>query len=98
MDRLYELILKIDLPNLMAIAGLLWMFYKRLDKKFEKIDEKFEKVYERFDKIEEKFDKIEEKFDSQIREVRTSLNHMEGAFYSKDCCMLKDDDKVKKVE
>jgi len=26
-----------------------------------------------------------------IQEIRTSLNRMEGAFYSKEFCMLKDD-------
>ena len=48
-------------------------------------------IYSRLDK---RFDTIE----SDIKELRTSLNRMEGAFYSKDCCMLKDDRQNKKVE
>jgi hypothetical protein len=47
----------------------------------------------RFDKIDSRFDKME----SEIKEIRTGLNRMEGAFYSKDCCMLKDDKSNKNV-
>lgn len=47
-----------------------------------------------FDKQDSKFDKI----DQDIKELRTSLNRMEGAFYSKDCCMLKEDKETKKAE
>lgn len=34
----------------------------------------------------------------EIQELRTSLNRMEGAFYSKDCCMLKDDKSNKQAQ
>jgi hypothetical protein len=47
-----------------------------------------------FDKIDDRFDRIE----SDIKELRTSVNRMEGALMSKDCCMLKDDKQSKKVE
>lgn len=48
----------------------------------------------RFDKIDEKFDRV----DQDLKELRTSLNRIEGAFYSKDCCMLKQDIIEKKAE
>lgn len=48
----------------------------------------------RFDLIDLKF----AKFDTEIKEIRTSLNRMEGAFYNKDCCMLKSDEKLKKAK
>lgn len=51
--------------------------------------------------LDKKFVKIDEEFKSvrdEIKELRTSLNRMEGAFYSKDCCMLKEDKQNKKAE
>lgn len=38
-----------------------------------------------------------EKIEAENKDIRTSLNRMEGAFYSKDCCMLKDDKSNKNV-
>ncbi len=48
----------------------------------------------KFDKIDSRFDKLED----EMKEIRTSLNRMEGAFYSKECCMLKDEKQMRKVE
>jgi hypothetical protein len=48
----------------------------------------------RFDKIDSKFDAIL----NEVKELRTSINRMEGAFYNKDCCMLKNDHNIKKAE
>jgi hypothetical protein len=48
----------------------------------------------RFDKVDQRFDRIER----EVQELRTSINRMEGAFYSKDCCVLKDDQQKKKAE
>lgn len=93
---------KFDTANLIAMGAMFWLFKKHLDGKFEKIEKRFEKLEEksekRFEKIELVSEKIYESFyarfdkvDAEMREVRTSLNRMEGAFYSKDCCMLKED-------
>jgi len=35
---------------------------------------------------------------NDLKETRTSLNRMEGAFYSKECCILKDDKQNRKAE
>ena len=43
-----DFLAKLDIVNLLSIAALLWIFYNRLDKKFEKIDEKFAKIDEKF--------------------------------------------------
>lgn len=49
----------------------------------------------KFDKIDKRFEKIE----NENKEIRTSVNRMEGAFYSKECCMLKQEDQtIKKVQ
>ena len=50
-------------------------------------------INSRFDKQDSKFDRI----NLDIKEVRSSINRMEGAFYSKECCMLKEE-KLKKAE
>lgn len=72
------------------VTALAW-FWSRLDRRFDKMEQ-------RFDKIEQRMDRMEDRMDSEFKEVRTSLNRMEGAFYSKDCCMLKDENKDRKAE
>lgn len=57
-----------------------------------------EDMKKRFDKIDQRFDKIDQRFDkhdNEIKEIRTSLNRMEGAFYSKECCMFFNNEKKK---
>ena len=68
------------------IAFLGWML-NRIDKKFEEFRNEFREL-----RGEIKDVKIE------VKELRTSLNRIEGAFYAKECCMIKDDSQVKKVE
>jgi len=77
---------QIDIVNLLAMAGLLWVFYNRLDKKFSAIDKRFDKVDNRFDKLEEK-----------VTDIDRRLCRMEGAFSQKECCMLKHDGEMKKA-
>lgn len=48
----------------------------------------------RFDKIDNRFDKLEEK----VTDIDRRLCRLEGAFSSKDCCMIKDDRNIKKAE
>ena len=79
-----EQVHSMDWGTIAAIIGplitvMIWI-QSRNDRKFDKIDQ-------RFDKVDSEFKEIR----GEIRELRTSLNRMEGAFYSKDCCMLKDD-------
>ena len=50
-----------------------------------------EDMKKRFDNIDQRFDK----HDNEIKEIRTSLNRMEGAFYSKECCMFFNNEKKK---
>ena len=48
----------------------------------------------RIDGIEHKIDKIDEK----VTDIDRRLCRLEGAFSSKDCCMIKDDRQLKKAE
>ena len=99
----------LDIAQLVILIGAMWVFYKRIDKKFDLVDKKFDLIDKRFEnlneKVDSKFENLNEKVDSKlenlnenIKELRTSLNRMEGAFYSKECCMLKDERQIKKVD
>ena len=87
MDIPVEFLSKLDVPNLLAMAAMLWVMNKRLDKKFEKIDQRFEKVDQRFEKIENRLSLIE----NDIIEIKTVLR-------LKECCMIKDSSQMKKAE
>lgn len=51
-----------------------------------------------FKDIREEFRNEFKDVHGEFKEIRTSLNRMEGAFYSKDCCMLKEDKEDRKAE
>ena len=84
---------KLDLINWFLAGGfsvlftLILILWNSMNSGFEKVDKKFDKVYEKFDQI-----------DNDIKELRTSINRMEGAFYNKECCMIKNDQDLKKAE
>lgn len=100
----WQLIISILAP----MGAMLGWVYSRIDRRFEQVDKRFEQVDKRFDKIDERFEKVDERFekvyekfdkiDGDIKELRTSINRMEGAFYSKECCMLKEEKQNKKAE
>ena len=88
-----------------SISFMGWI-YSRLDKKFEKLEKSLtEKITDVDVKLTDKIDRVDAKLSEGIREMkvdikelRTGLNRMEGAFYSKECCMLKDERQTKKAE
>jgi len=84
--------------------ALIGMFY-RLGLNQSKIEMSFKRIDERFDQMEkkndERFDKLEkklEKMDEKLLDLDRRLCRLEGAFSSKDCCMIKDDSRLKKAE
>ena len=85
-----ELIQKCDVITIIAVFAMFWVFNGHLSKKFDKIDVKFEKLEQKFDA---RFDKLEEK----VTDIDRRLCRLEGAFASKDCCMIKDDSQTKKT-
>lgn len=100
---------KIDIVNLLAMAALFWIYHSRLDKKFEAIDRRFEAMDQKFDRkfeamekrMDERFRKMDERFDKmdeKITDIDRRLCRLEGAFASKDCCMIKDDRQLRKAE
>ncbi len=93
-----DILAKLDVVNLVAIAAILWWFNSRVDRKLDKfennMDQRFEKIDQRFEKVDQRFDKLEEK----ITDIDRRLCRLEGAFASKDCCMIKEDRSAKKAE
>jgi len=86
-----EILLKcaetINILQFFGIGVMFILFYKVLEKRFDSIDKRFDTVYVEISLV-----------NNDIKELRTSLNRMEGAFYSKECCMLKDESQIKKAE
>lgn len=54
MDLPINLMEKLNVVNLLAMAGMLWFLYSRIDKRFDQIDQRFDQIDQRFDKLEEK--------------------------------------------
>lgn len=79
-----EFLYKIDVSNLIAMAAMIYFSYSKLSEKIEKNDVK----------INIKIDKLDEK----LTDVDRRLCRLEGAFASKDCCMIKDSNQMKKVK
>jgi len=52
------------------------------------------RMEKKFDKIDQRFDKLDEK----VTDIDRRLCRLEGAFASKDCCMIKDDNQAKRAE
>lgn len=88
------------IATVVSFAGIMTAVFRNfkmdIDKKFDEIKmeirEHRQESTSEFRKIDNRFNYI----DQEINELRTSVNRLEGAIYSKDCCMLKGDKKTKK--
>lgn len=63
----------------------------KLDKKIDDLEIKLEK---KIDNLENKIEKTQE----SLTDIDRRLCRLEGAFSSKDCCMIKDSSQIKKAE
>lgn len=72
MDLPVDLLARMDILQLIAIAAMLWFLNSRMDKKFDKIDG-------RFDRLEEKVNDI----DKRVFAIETML-HMKDCCMLKD--------------
>ena len=77
-------------------------FEEAIDKRFVKSEEAIEK---RFNKLESDLKDSHKdlsaqigKLDEKVTDVDRRLCRLEGAFSSKDCCMIKDDRQIRKAE
>ena len=68
---------------------------QRLTKRIDELDQKFTKRMDELDhRLSHKIDKLDEK----VTDVDRRLCRLEGAFASKDCCMIKDDRRLPKAD
>ena len=105
MDLPIDFLRDLDIPTLLAMGAMLWLFTLRIDKKFDGMDKKFEGVDKKFAQADDKLLGLEnrmnvrfDKLDDKVTDVDRRLCRLEGAFASKDCCMVKDDRVHRKVD
>jgi hypothetical protein len=95
MPNVVDFLKDINIAQLIAIGLMIWFCYNRMDLKIEKIDKKIDK---KIDDLEIKLTNRIDKLDEKLTDVDRRLCRLEGAFASKDCCMIKDDRQLKKAE
>jgi len=83
-EQIIKFLENINIGNLICIAGMFWFFYSRLGVKIDKVETKLEK----------KIDQLDEK----VTDIDRRLCRLEGAFSAKECCMIKEDQNLKKAE
>lgn len=86
-ETIQKIVEKIDITNLIVIAGMFWVFNIRLDRKFDKIDQRFEKLESRLDKLE-----------SSVRTLEHDMVEVKTILRLKECCMIQDERQIKKAE
>ena len=83
-----------------VFLGILAIFY-RLGRAHEFLESKFKSNDEKFTKIEDRFTKLEHKIDdvkNHVIDIDKRLYAVETLLHMKDCCILKQDQNLKKVE
>jgi ABC-type nickel/cobalt efflux system permease component RcnA len=109
MDAIINLVNNMDIGSLIVIGAAFWICYSKLSSKiekgFESVHERFKQLDDRFVRSEQKFDTLDQKFsekidrvDEKVTDIDRRLCRLEGAFSSKDCCMIKDERQMKKAE
>lgn len=97
-----NILLSAMLAGFAVTFGFLKMMWKDLNKRMDgvetKIDKLDEKLSKRIDEVDAKLTNRIDKLDEKLTDVDRRLCRLEGAFSSKDCCMIKDDRQIKKAE
>lgn len=65
----------------------------RMDRTDKELNARMDRIESRIDRIEVKIDRLED----QLNDIFRFLCRIEGSLATKDCCMLKHDDKNKKA-
>jgi uncharacterized membrane protein (DUF106 family) len=102
-----------EISTILIIGGLIITLYfklkkyisqerKELESKIESIKSSIDSNFKSIEsKTDQKWNSIEnklEKMQENIIDIDRRLCRLEGAFASKDCCMIKDSSQVKKAE
>ena len=86
MDKL-DLIIWMMGGGFACTFGLMLTMWNSLNQRMDRMDARFDKMDARMDKLDE-----------NMLQLDRRLCRLEGAFSSKDCCMIKDTSHVKKAK
>ncbi len=75
--------------------SLMLLMWHSLNTKIEKVESD---LGAKIDKVESILDSKIDKLDEKLTDVDRRLCRLEGAFSSKDCCMIKDETHIRKAE
>ena len=97
-----EMILTIMIAGFGLNFSLMYLLWVTLNRRMDGLENTLNKridglentLNKRIDGVEIRIDKLDEK----ITDIDLRLCRLEGAFSSKDCCMIKDERQFKKVE
>lgn len=84
MEMFLEALAKLDLGTIIVLLGGMYVMNKSNLAAFDA----------RFSSVDQKIDKLQE----HMTDIDRRLCRLEGAFASKDCCMIKDSSQIKKAE
>jgi predicted nuclease with TOPRIM domain len=72
--------------------------FKEVDARFKEVDARFKEMDARFKEMDTKIDIRFDKLDEKVTDIDRRLCRLEGAFSSKECCILKYDKELRKAE
>jgi hypothetical protein len=64
-DLVVEFLKNINIAQLVAMGGMFWFFYIRLDKKIDRLETKFDKLSEKVEDIDRRLCRIEGSLSNQ---------------------------------
>ena len=76
MDLPIEFLGKLDIPMLLAIAGMFWVFNSRLDKKFDRIDISLKNLDSKIDKNKTELDAKIDKNDDRLTSIEKEIGQL----------------------
>lgn len=84
------------------IIAVITTMWASMNRKFDKVDQRFDKLEEKLTKkIDEGDSKLADgidRLDDKLTDIDRRVCRIEGALQNKDCCMLKNEQHIKKVE
>lgn len=98
MDQLIQMLAQAEWTTIVLVGGmLLWLnshISKKIDKTEERLDNKIDKLDNKIDKLENKVDNLSH----EVNDIKMRMYGVETVLHMKDCCVLKSDQGLKKVE
>jgi hypothetical protein len=64
-ELIIDFLKAVNIAELLAIGGMFWFFYNRLDKKIEKLEEKTDKLAQKVEDIDKRLCRIEGSLSTQ---------------------------------